>query len=268
MDYNARFYSPSLGRFTQPDTVISNLTFSQSWNRFSYAYNNPLYYTDPSGHDPICPDGDCTAWEESQVVWLGGLSEDTIANTHQYQKDGNQRNPNECAVASLSMAATLAFRLQGEDYYVVHYYHVANQMDELPLGFFRIDGNNPDGGGATHPWGLRKAATMMGSEMVETWGLPGFDVEFQANGTTDDLLENLENGNPTIIYGMNGNTPHAVVVAGYDEINDTWSLLDPAVQAPISEWSTEELTSFWVGFDLSGFPVYRDGVMITLDLNQ
>jgi len=52
VDYDARFYSPALGRFIQPDTVIPDLTNSQSWNRYSYSYNNPLYYTDPSGHIP------------------------------------------------------------------------------------------------------------------------------------------------------------------------------------------------------------------------
>jgi RHS repeat-associated protein len=55
MDYSARFYSPTLGRFIQPDTVIPALTNSQAWNRYTYSYNNPLNYTDPSGHFPEQP---------------------------------------------------------------------------------------------------------------------------------------------------------------------------------------------------------------------
>ena len=50
MDYNARFYSTRLGRFTQPDTIIPDLTNSQAWNRYSYTLNNPVKYIDPSGH--------------------------------------------------------------------------------------------------------------------------------------------------------------------------------------------------------------------------
>ncbi|MGB8981265.1 MAG: RHS repeat-associated core domain-containing protein [Anaerolineales bacterium] len=50
MDYNARFYSPSLGRFIQPDNVIPGAGNPQSFNRFSYVINNPLRYTDPTGH--------------------------------------------------------------------------------------------------------------------------------------------------------------------------------------------------------------------------
>lgn len=40
----------SFGRFIQPYSIIPDLANSQAWNRFSYSYNNPLKYTDPSGH--------------------------------------------------------------------------------------------------------------------------------------------------------------------------------------------------------------------------
>jgi RHS repeat-associated protein len=40
MDYRARFYSQSLGRFVQPDTITPG--GPQGLNRYSYANNNPL----------------------------------------------------------------------------------------------------------------------------------------------------------------------------------------------------------------------------------
>ncbi len=52
MDYKARFYSPTLGRFIQPDSIIPSVANPQSWNRFSYVLNNPIRYIDPSGHKP------------------------------------------------------------------------------------------------------------------------------------------------------------------------------------------------------------------------
>ncbi len=56
MDYNARWYSETVGVFTQPDTVASFMN-PQGLNRFSYVGNNPLNRTDPSGNTPIaCPD--------------------------------------------------------------------------------------------------------------------------------------------------------------------------------------------------------------------
>jgi hypothetical protein len=50
MDYKARFYSPLLGRFTQPDTLIPDPGNPQAWNRFSYVANRPLNFIDPTGH--------------------------------------------------------------------------------------------------------------------------------------------------------------------------------------------------------------------------
>ena len=54
MDYRARFYSPLLGRFTQPDVFVSNVINPQAWNRYSYVYNSPIVYNDPSGHLMVC----------------------------------------------------------------------------------------------------------------------------------------------------------------------------------------------------------------------
>jgi RHS repeat-associated protein len=56
--YGARFYSPKLGRFLSPDTIVQNFTNPQTLNRFSYVINNPLRYTDPTGHVIPCEEGD------------------------------------------------------------------------------------------------------------------------------------------------------------------------------------------------------------------
>ena len=50
MDYRARFYSPLLGRFVSPDTIVPEPTSSGGFNRYRYTRNNPLKYVDPSGH--------------------------------------------------------------------------------------------------------------------------------------------------------------------------------------------------------------------------
>jgi RHS repeat-associated protein len=48
--YNARWYDPALGRFLQPDSMVPEPGNPQSLNRYSYALNNPLKYSDPTGH--------------------------------------------------------------------------------------------------------------------------------------------------------------------------------------------------------------------------
>ncbi len=60
MDYKARFYSPVLGRFLQPDSIIPDQFNPQSWNRFSYVLGNPIRFNDPTGHR--CADGDEDLW--------------------------------------------------------------------------------------------------------------------------------------------------------------------------------------------------------------
>jgi hypothetical protein len=47
---NGRVYDPQLGRFLSADSVVDDAGDMQAFNRYSYVHNNPLAYTDPSGH--------------------------------------------------------------------------------------------------------------------------------------------------------------------------------------------------------------------------
>lgn len=49
VNMNARLYDPLLGRFLSPDPYVQAPDFTQNFNRYSYALNNPLRYTDESG---------------------------------------------------------------------------------------------------------------------------------------------------------------------------------------------------------------------------
>jgi len=39
-----------VGRFVSADSIVPQVENPQAWNRYSYTVNNPLKYTDPSGH--------------------------------------------------------------------------------------------------------------------------------------------------------------------------------------------------------------------------
>jgi RHS repeat-associated protein len=50
MHFRARYYASSLGRFVSADTLVLSPSDPQQLNRYAYALNSPLNYTDPSGH--------------------------------------------------------------------------------------------------------------------------------------------------------------------------------------------------------------------------
>ena len=49
INMNGRMYGYSSGRMFSPDNYVQAPHFTQSYNRYSYCWNNPLKYTDPSG---------------------------------------------------------------------------------------------------------------------------------------------------------------------------------------------------------------------------
>ena len=63
---DARSYQQRTGRFSSVDPVYARLFEPQAWNRYAYAFNNPVMLSDPSGllaasgQPPPCPPDTCT----------------------------------------------------------------------------------------------------------------------------------------------------------------------------------------------------------------
>ncbi|MEW6686952.1 MAG: RHS repeat-associated core domain-containing protein [Candidatus Edwardsbacteria bacterium] len=53
--FGARYYDPAIGRFITTDPVVGALYNTQALNAYSYCYNNPLRYVDPTGEFAILP---------------------------------------------------------------------------------------------------------------------------------------------------------------------------------------------------------------------
>ncbi|GHV72556.1 hypothetical protein FACS1894201_02450 [Bacteroidia bacterium] len=49
INMNGRLYDPAIGRMLSPDPYVPNSTYTQDFNRYTYARNNPLSYIDPDG---------------------------------------------------------------------------------------------------------------------------------------------------------------------------------------------------------------------------
>ena len=80
---NGRVYDPILGRFLSPDPYVQAPDFPNNFNRYTYALNNPLIYTDPSGEfiftilsAIFCPPLLPVAISADLGMWQGG----SIAN--------------------------------------------------------------------------------------------------------------------------------------------------------------------------------------------
>ncbi|WP_025692071.1 RHS repeat domain-containing protein [Paenibacillus zanthoxyli] len=70
----ARYYKPEIGRFVSEDTYKGQIDDPQTLNLYTYVENNPLLYTDPSGHTK--------EWETYEVHELRGLLNDVRAKNY------------------------------------------------------------------------------------------------------------------------------------------------------------------------------------------
>ncbi|OGB33216.1 MAG: hypothetical protein A3F78_08615 [Burkholderiales bacterium RIFCSPLOWO2_12_FULL_61_40] len=76
---NGRIYDPLMGRFMSSDPTIPNPYELQSFNRYSYVLNNPLFYTDPTGyeywgHNPNTGEGSSSQFRDT--------GNGTVSNTY------------------------------------------------------------------------------------------------------------------------------------------------------------------------------------------
>jgi len=53
INMNGRLYDPVIAKFFSPDKYVANSSFTQDFNRYTYARNNPLMYTDPDGESIV-----------------------------------------------------------------------------------------------------------------------------------------------------------------------------------------------------------------------
>jgi RHS repeat-associated protein len=53
INMNGRLYDPIVGRMLSPDNNVQMPDYTQNYNRYSYALNNPLRFTDPNGEEVI-----------------------------------------------------------------------------------------------------------------------------------------------------------------------------------------------------------------------
>ncbi len=107
--YNARYYDPLLGRFIQADTIVPNPGNPQDLNRYSYVRNNPLRFTDPSGHTCASPSSqqeaiECALLEQDMLDHTVLVYIEWYVKSKELLPDGNWRE-NQEKIGILSLGA-------------------------------------------------------------------------------------------------------------------------------------------------------------------
>lgn len=96
-DFHFRKYKPEIPIFNQPDTLIQDVYDPQSLNRYSFERNNPLKYTDPTGHDfglaalflTVLAIRSAVIWVSAEALpYLPGLS--VVAQNWIFRKAGKE----------------------------------------------------------------------------------------------------------------------------------------------------------------------------------
>ena len=65
---NGRIYSPKLGRMLSPDPVTQAPENGQNYDRYTYAFNNPMKYMDPTGYSNELGGGFTGLFPDSQLI--------------------------------------------------------------------------------------------------------------------------------------------------------------------------------------------------------
>ena len=106
---NGRVYDPRIGRFISADPYVTEPYFGQSLNRYSYVWNNPLAFVDPSGFDPELPcvqnsSGNCVQITVYGLPWTdyaryaGGAGYSQVESASQRDPCGQDSSAYICAM--------------------------------------------------------------------------------------------------------------------------------------------------------------------------
>ncbi len=118
MDYKARMYSPSLGRFIQPDTVTPS--GPQGLSRYAYVNNNPVKYRDPSGH--------C-----GEVTYVGSIPTWNPCKDIREKSNGSNSNPLDETVEKTFTGITVESLMNPGD--IVTYSYSTNNYQAQFVGY-------------------------------------------------------------------------------------------------------------------------------------
>lgn len=113
-----RVYDPRLGRFLSADPLIPAAYDGQSLNRYAYAWNNPLTFTDPDGYTPCvtAPNGNCArvtviGLRRPAAFFVGGAGWSQVESARERDPCGRESDGTTCAMQAAMGFAQIDFVL-------------------------------------------------------------------------------------------------------------------------------------------------------------
>ena len=198
INFNARLYDPTIGRFMSADSVIPNPFNGQSFNRFSYVNNGPLSMVDPSGRADCPPNESIGSQKSSQA-----------------KNDCGPTGPDFCSGCSTGS------RIGG-----------SNSQEVVSSGYGYASGNSGSGGsGESGSSGAPNAAGNDGVSGTFEGGSPPSQFDVNADEPCiecgESQFSDSENTNFNYTSETSNNSMEDVVVTGFRESSDSTGGLLP-----------------------------------------
>lgn len=218
INMNGRMYDPVVSRMLSPDNFVQAPDFSQSFNRYSYCWNNPLKYIDPTGNELGLIDGNNGYGYD--LGYSGGVGPGS----------GNHWSDQYRSVYGNFM---LMSGSNFQSYYNISsssYNQIVSNYKSLPRNSsnFQTGPNGPRGFYASNSYETYKWNSVAGNEVYrESYtkdGILYLDIYYEGAW----LKVNPENGGP---QGQGGNVQYAGIEGGEHFIGPSLILLGQPLKA-------------------------------------
>ena len=143
---NARYYVGSIGRFASADTIVPDRSNPQQYDRYTYVLNNPLRFTDPTGH---CVERQCEAWIGrwgSQSQQESALAVDnseflSLSSTPSTDNSSTGADVNISSSVSIPGAALIGWGVTNQ--FIISQAELINLLDGGQSRWISYSGNGP-----------------------------------------------------------------------------------------------------------------------------